>query len=297
MLIFLHIPKAAGSTLKRVIRKEYLFSSIYRGLLLNDKDNVLSLRSPRFVEEGITNEPLKHIESISENRRARVKVLTGHFCFGIHKYFEQPVKYITILRDPISRVYSLYNYIFRTEKHNLHNLLISKNMTFEEFLRSGITTEVDNIQTRLLFGLDSHKIKFGETYPGMLDQAKENLKRYFSVVGLTEDFDRTFLLMREKLNWHSKIYRNHNVAPRSSKKEIPANLREMIKEYNQLDIQLYNFAKEIFKKQLSSIPDVEKKLLKLRNTNIRYAKYCYPIIQPFNSVSEKIVSNLIVNKR
>jgi hypothetical protein len=115
---------------------------------------------------------------------------------------------------------------------------------------------VDNHQTRLLAGIRSGAAlaeqKPPDLDPGALDEAKRNLEN-FLVVGLTERFDESFILMRRALGWRLPLYVTGNVSPRGradgnvtplSDDDYRA-IVELIRERNQLDLELYDFAREL----------------------------------------------------
>lgn len=85
--IFLHIPKTAGSSLRKT------FQSIYQ------KERILTLDSPTLDKFKNHNYDEKNID-----------LLMGHMPFGIHNYFSSNVdfRYFTIIRNPLSRAISHY---------------------------------------------------------------------------------------------------------------------------------------------------------------------------------------------
>ena len=42
---------------------------------------------------------------------------TGHVFYGVHEHIPQPTEYITVLREPIARVVSMYNHVLRRPEH------------------------------------------------------------------------------------------------------------------------------------------------------------------------------------
>ena len=78
-----------------------------------------------------------------------------------------------------------------------------------------------------------------------LARAKQNLDR-FLVVGLTERFDESFILIRRALGWRLPMYERQNV----SEAELPApptpTAIELIRERNRFDLALYEHAAKLF---------------------------------------------------
>src|SRR5439155_16537110 len=107
-----------------------------------------------------------------------------------------------------------------------------------------------NDQTRLLAGKD-YASRSGACSHEMLAAAKRNLRDHFAVVGLTEDFDRSLILMKRVLGWSYPFYIRQNVNHRRPQKEdIPGETLRVIQAYNELDCELYRYGKELFQEQI-----------------------------------------------
>jgi hypothetical protein len=232
-VVFLHIPKTAGTTLHRIIERHYRPEQLY---------------SVGFRED----ESVDALAKLSEKRRAQIRLLRGHFGFGVHKYLPGPSTYMTILRDPVDRLISYYYFIRRTPSHHLYNYVTSGDLySFVECRRHIMT---DNAQTRFLSGVwfgPFYGDRVGEVTPEMLETAKANLREHFAVVGVADRFDETLILAKRAFGWRNLFYARQNVtASRPSKDELPAATLDIIVEANQLDIELYRCAKELCEKQV-----------------------------------------------
>lgn len=88
----------------------------------------------------------------------------------------------------------------------------------------------------------------------LLGFAKSNLRDKFAVVGLTEVLDESILLIAPELNWSSKdvaFPKRPNVTKsRLKRRALDDAKRELIIEYNGLNMELYTFAKELFRQRL-----------------------------------------------
>lgn len=241
-LIFLHIPKTAGTSLRKVVERFY------------DKDEIYA----------IYEEHIKEFKDVPDDKKNKIKVFYGHVSFGLHKYIPQPTSYVTILRDPVERVISLYSYVSKLKDHPYYKQFDFDKMTIAEFVQSGITLEADNEQTRLVSGIDC---EFGKCTSEMLETAKENLRKHFAVVGLSEYFDESVLLMKLAFGWKlpirlslkkivsgtaSPFYERTNVSiNRVRRDELSEDDLFAIDKFNELDIQLYRYAKELFHEQIN----------------------------------------------
>jgi hypothetical protein len=258
-IIFLHIPKASGSTLHNIIERQYPSEVIYSIDGLNVRDS--------------TNQ----FKALPEEQRREIKVLKGHMSFGLHEYLPRPSTYITMLRDPIDRVISHYYYVIRNPQHQLHKQVKDENLTLQEYVSSGITTEVNNSQTRILAAIDQSKVGFDKITEAAFKTAKQNLKTHFSVIGVTEKFDETLLLLKKVFDWKTPFYIRENVTKnRQSKQSLPQETLEIIQRYNQLDIQLYQYAQHQLDQQISQyLGNFEKDLNVFKVINQQYGNF-YP---------------------
>jgi hypothetical protein len=230
-VIFLHIPRTAGTTLYRIIERHYKKAHIYTVWM-----------------DGTPDE----FKNLSQSRRAAIRVLRGHTGWGLHEFLPGPASYFTLLRDPIERVISYYYFIRRAPRHYCHDLVTSNDMSLRDFLESQADPMADNAQTRLLSGLETgQELGFGECTEELLEIAKRNLRENVAVVGLTEEFDRTLLLLKRAFGWQKLFYARQNVsANRPRKNELPPTTRDAVAEVNLLDTGLYQHATALFEEQI-----------------------------------------------
>src|ERR1044072_1451860 len=200
VVLFLHIPKAGGSTLG-----EYVYNQC---CVPDASDDNPFNAGVAYLDYGFIKDPELTIPEHVVNLlgRSDLRAVIGHFWFGLHKHITQPCRYITLLRDPVERVVSLY-YFTKTQE----------TMSLEEFARNPPFREVDNDQTRRIAGVNP---PVGECTRAMLARARENLRRHFHVVGTTERMDETLALFNVKLAWKRDVVsfpRNVNAArPKAS---------------------------------------------------------------------------------
>lgn len=215
IVIFLHIPKAAGSTLNRVIAQNYPPAAILKA----------GGKSDAALLDEVTGE---------------VRLIAGHRPFGMHAQLTRPFTYITVLRDPVERVLSQYHFVKRLAEHPLHRAVASGELSLRDYAR-----QLPDVQTRYLAGSSTDDA-------ALLEQAKTNLATHFAVAGLTERFDETLVLLQRALGWKVRPFANSNVSAGRPKSD--GNSREdldAIRECNQLDLALYDFAREHFERQIA----------------------------------------------
>lgn len=252
-LIFLHIPKAAGSTLHSVLERHY------------NRRNYCTISIP---------EQLETFKKLPEEVRQHIKLLKGHMPFGMDRYLFGPTKYITLLRNPTERIVSYYYYVKYHPSHYLHRYL-AEGMGLAEFAGAGLTGEMDNGQVRLLSGHDQD-IPCGACSHSLLATAKRNLEQSFAVAGLTERFDESLMLMSIVLGWNwIPYYRNQNVSiEKRAGRQLDSTELSAIQQANTLDLELYSWVAERFQVQLDKHRvSVEEGLSSLNLANRLYQPF------------------------
>ncbi|MGC9195589.1 MAG: sulfotransferase family 2 domain-containing protein [Syntrophobacteraceae bacterium] len=270
VLIFLHIPKTGGTTLKSILDREY------------GRNHTVSM--------GIEiSSCIPELAAIRIESRREIQVLRGHFFFGIHELLPSPYQYITILRDPVRRAISHYYHVLGTKWHPLHELVVSRGLSLEDYVTSGVCPQMDNGQTRQLAGVEG--IPFGKCSERLLDDAIANMNRHFAFVGLTEAFDESLIQMSDILGWKKRpVYvqrlKNKN---KPSLKNISDKTKERIMAQNDLDYRLMDYAKIKFNKNVS--PEVIRKTIKFQRINTLY-QALKKIIALQNSIHRPIVKKV-----
>ena len=86
----------------------------------------------------------------------------------------------------------------------------------------------------------------------------------FSVVGICERFEESLMLMAKTFDWRIPFYANRKVSKTRPQVELSA--IEMIRDHNRLDLELYEFGKNLFREMVASKEsDVKKGLAHLKS--------------------------------
>lgn len=235
ILIFLHIPKTAGSTLGYPMHRQYPRESIF------------------LIDGNYPEKSVQKFLSLPIEERNQYSCISGHIPFGLHQHISQDVHYVTILRDPVERLISLYHHILHEETHYLYQAVTSEQMTLLDFVSSRLSTELCNDQTRRISGLGEWNQKTDQTRVDehVFQKALENIETFFPVIGLTEMFDHSLLLMKDAFSWKNVFYSRRKVAKsRPSQAEIHSEVINVIKKRNRYDILLYHYAQQRLEEQI-----------------------------------------------
>ena len=152
-----------------------------------------------------------------------------------------------MLRDPVARVLSAYYFVLRRPLHPLHRKLKRERLGVEDCLR--LFPHRHNLQCRFIAGVEDTAIADER----LLDIAKENLTKSFSVVGICERFEESLILISKTFGWKVPFYENKKVS--KSRPMVEPRLVDLIKEHNRLDDELYQFGKNLFERTLREKED------------------------------------------
>lgn len=258
-LIFLHIPKTAGKSFTYILGREYKKAPAFH----------------LYGSIGEVNDFIETLRQMDNETKSRIKLITGHFKFGLHEYLPQPSTYVTFLRDPVDLAISHYYFVRKSTWHFLHTL--AQQLSLEDFLKYRFETmENTNSTTRWVssyYGmLEAQPVSPSSRYeplpPEALDLALRNLDTRFCFAGITELFDESILLMKELLGWNSIYYVRQNVNKRPLTSDISPQVRRYIEQHHQLDIELYNMMRRKLEAQIrESGVEFQARLNRFRRIN------------------------------
>ena len=207
MIVYVHIPKTGGTTFQAILENTFGISHCHA---VHVRKNVFDKNDFAFARKVFPR-----MRSLSGSN------LIDPLGLGIPDPF-----FVTFMRDPVARVFSHYQHMIR----------YGKAKPFEEELRTN--ESMQNLSVKILGGGPN------------LDRAKLFLEKC-GFVGFIDKFDLSLLVL-DKLSPHklNLNYQSGQVAPDNTvKKKLGADPHavEMTRELNQLDLELYSFARnEIF---------------------------------------------------
>ena len=180
-IYFLHIPKTAGTTFYSLLQKRFRKNEI---LILPDR------KINRFFESTYPDE-------FSNIRFAR-----QHSDYRFFRFIPRKVLFLTILRNPITRMVSLYNHILRVETHAYHDHFINSNISLLEFVESEEFKDNNNEMVKDLVGRGLHLHQLPDS--DLLSIAKYRLFE-FAFFGIQERFEESLVFSNLLLvgkNWN-----------------------------------------------------------------------------------------------
>lgn len=214
-LVFLHLPKTAGTTFNRILLR-----------------HVASDRVHAFRGEDLPAQ-WEAFRRLPEDRRHAVDLLRGHQRFGMHEHLRPGARYLTIVRDPVDRIVSHYRYVVRTEHPLFIDRVRERGLDLRGYATSDLSGELADGQVRWLAGIE-HDEPLG---PDDLERALDNVERHFAWVGVTEHLDEGLVELAAAMRWWRVHYRSRNVA--ATRPDVPADVVAAIEERNPLDRELH----------------------------------------------------------
>jgi cell fate (sporulation/competence/biofilm development) regulator YmcA (YheA/YmcA/DUF963 family) len=220
-LLFMHIPKTAGTTLRSIVDLQYC------------PENVLTYYNQ-------TNRSLIDNLGVHVFSQPNYRALIGHFKFGAHATLPESARYITFVRDPIERTISdYYERIHRTpDKYRKSD---GKIMDISEMIEK-FPYEMKNHQTKYIAGITADR----EINKNDCAKAIENIENNFILCGLLEEFDTSILMISQILKWPLCVYHSLNQNKGAPSLFTETNHQMILQRANKFDFILYKKMKERF---------------------------------------------------
>jgi len=271
--IFLHIPKAAGNSVKKLFVKGFL----------------LKQRNSQHPGAKVKMQSL-HIDTrrdwdVKKQAKHPYGVLFGAFAFGACASHPQaPCAYYVVLREPVARILSEHKYCHAVSFEDqccagsrgavyMRTLNIAQwaeekgNFMLEHFLQLVpedwyqmstnyyVPWRQRDRETRIN-PIENRRVREGPANVADLRFVEEHLEEWFAVIGITERFEESMMLFAFALAGKS-IPKNmaavHTHNQNTSASGVDASKIERLNAAVTLDTSLYRTAFSLFEKQLAQL--------------------------------------------
>ncbi len=227
-VLFMHIPKTAGTAFREAIAANYLQSEIA----------YLYPSPPGFLVSDLRALPI-------EQRRA-YRVVIGHYQFGMHEALPQSSEYITVVRHPAARVLSQYAFSQQTQPE-LTTFRDGRPVSLPEIFEKRLTVDFDNAMVRCFSGVDERACPPGHLTRSVYEQAVHNLRTFFTFVGHQESSAEAYAWLRQNYGWSAvQDLPVVNLGPLRDKRGMDESLESAIRYYNSWDYLLYEEIGRVF---------------------------------------------------
>jgi hypothetical protein len=243
---FVHVPKTGGMTLHAILTRQL------RGIFAESIDEAKAA-----------------IAALTEAEVAQLELIAGHVPYGVHEFIQRPVRYVTMLRDPVQRVVSHYWFVRTQPDHYLYAAIIEGNLSLREYAERGcsLSAEIENGQV-WMFSARARGLECADR--ASLEEAKMVLQHRFAFVGTTERFDESVVALQHVLGLGRPVYVRRNTGP-GPRNRLDAETRTAIEAHNLLDLELYTHANALLDAQIHSFgPRFQRDLDRFRRLNSTY---------------------------
>ncbi len=263
LLVFVHVPRAAGTTLHRVIESQY------------PGERILTFADPSRAEQVLAAGPPEILDE--------VKAVDGHVYYGVHRHFRQPARYVTMLRRPVGRIVSHYRYVRSNPEHYLHAAVVEEGLDLTAYALSDLSGELRNGQVQMF---SARARELGDCDEACLEEAKQVLAGEFDAVGVTERFDESLLVMQEALGWSTPYYaaENRSAGPQA---EVGEEAVAAIEGRNRFDLALYDFAAELLAQRVAADSGFGARVERFRRRN-RLLGPAKRLLRPARALTERV---------
>ena len=172
--IFVHIGKTGGASFRQLLSNKTKCHFGYR----TPMERVSILDGVKSTNDNFTDSEINQLKSVTKNHDA----FSAHMAYGLHNYIDDEYIYLSIIRHPVDRLISQFNYNVNNHKR------------FIDFVKNSQTNRLINIL--YLSGLPCHdkwwvdnNYNSDYTIEKHINTALENISKDNFIFGLTDRYD------------------------------------------------------------------------------------------------------------
>jgi len=233
VFVFLHLPKCGGSTMIELLKSNYNPWRLYVPHFHRRRPD----GGPVSFEDGHSPD-IEGVKRYLGKHGKTVECIVEHIPYGVHRFIDRECRYVSFVREPVSRIWSAFNYELSYGEKYFSNL-----EEFEADLRRMLEENYFpycNDQSRMLLG--TSRIDLGRDD---IERVIEHVEKNFFYIDILERFDNALPILASEFGWRNKTYQRVNIGKYSDNPPDPGDeLRQLILDRNSVDTALYKYLRD-----------------------------------------------------
>ncbi len=225
-VLFMHIPRTAGTAFREAVTANYKQAEI--AYIYPDP--------PGFL--------VGDLQFLPPQQRRSIRLVVGHFRYGMHASLPQDSAYVSVVRHPISRVVSQYLYLVHTGSELVKEK--ERQLSLEEMLERRISVDLDNALVRYFGGIDDTLMPPGTIDREAYERAVHHLRTRFAFVGHQETAQDSYKAMCQHFGWTARLTLENVNLVTNAVKHMDDRLSKIIEHYNAWDCLFYQELLSVF---------------------------------------------------
>jgi len=229
LLMFMHIPKTAGTSLREAVESNFKASQLL------------------YLYWDLPGLPGYDIESLPIEQLAGIRAVIGHYRFGTHTRLPHTrAQYITTVREPLRRAISYY---FHLERYRPDILPEQRpGTTVEERICEAMERYMlpDNNLLRYFAGIEDDVGPRGTLSEGYVTEALEHVRTQFLLVGHSEQSQAFYEELARTFGWQPRTIAISNVGGWKIRPDAMGEIAEVFARTSPLDLRLYDEILRLF---------------------------------------------------
>lgn len=254
-LVFLHVPKTAGTTFHSILHRQYS-------------------EAERFQIDGIKpHRSISQYRSLNAQQTSHIKLVHGHCVDLLFGSIPEPYSVLTFLRDPIKHLVSSFNYLKRATWNPAHDT-VKEMKSIDEFIDFRLERSQDSIQARYLAGLTQHHVENPEAFsPSEIRKRAIQRLNDCDYVFTTDRFDEAMLILQKDFHWRVPFYKSMNVSQGGiNSSELTERELSKASQLIEIDLEIFELAERTNNRKYCSLFESDEfmsRVRRFRNVNRR----------------------------